>query len=79
MVMFLLPEAKRRRVSRVDCLIPEQPATLRRVMFEHTSNVHPKFPCLTPFPKLLLVGDASVQRQKGGKKNEKPIKDSKSC
>lgn len=61
----------------MDCLIPEQAATLRRAMFEHTPNAHSRFPSLTPslnccLQDLLLSRD----RKEGGKK-EKTVKDSK--
>lgn len=68
MVMFLLSEAKRGRIPRVDGLIPEQSAILRRAMFEHTPNAHPRFPCLTPslncwLQEMLLYRDRTEEKK----------------
>lgn len=78
MVMFLLCEEKKGRISRVDCLIPEQPATLRKAMFEYTPSAHPIFPCLAPSLNCCLQ-EVLLSRDRKEELKKKAVKGSKTC
>lgn len=78
MVIFLLFKAKSVRNPTVDHFIPGQPAALRRAMFEHTPDAHPRLLYLT-LPKCCCLQEMLLSRDRKEIKKKTVSKDWKSC